>query len=256
MPRDPRQPLARTTVLLARPVGHSETLARRIAAAGGDVVVLPTSSLRGCTDPQRARETLSRTGNAFAVIFISPTAVRHAWRLAPALGFGPRTEVVAVGPSTARSLARHAIEAEVPEQRYDSEGVLALPLFATPRGKRVVLIGAPGGRGEIAASLARRGAIVEHAHVYARCLPRWRASHLAALREAVAPRVLMVSSVDAVEALRKLMPAADFKRLLRDRAVVSSDRDAKALRMAGMQRVVVAGSALPAALVAAAVSSR
>ncbi|HVF34132.1 MAG TPA: uroporphyrinogen-III synthase, partial [Candidatus Saccharimonadia bacterium] len=246
-----RDPLRGTTVFVARPVGRAAGVLQRLRALGADAVHLPTASLRVTDAPAAARAVLARAGAAHATVFTSASAVRHAAAIAPQLDFAA-LRTLAVGPATARALARRHAEPTLPGLRFDSEGVLALPELTQVRNRRIVLVTAPGGRGDLARTLAARGARIEHAYVYRRVLPRWRDSHHRAVLDAAAPTLLIVSSVEAIAALRTLAGADGWRAIRRGAAIASSARVARALRDAGIPRVHVARSALPLDLVEAA----
>src|SRR5688500_16231338 len=135
-PRDTpeRQRLRGCTVFVARPVGRAGPIARRVRSLGGDAVHLPTASLRVTDAPSVARGVLARAASAHATVFSSPTAVRFAVSVSPALDFAA-LRAIAVGPATARAIARRGGEPILPGMRFDSEGVLALPELARVSGR-------------------------------------------------------------------------------------------------------------------------
>jgi uroporphyrinogen-III synthase len=251
----PRRGRARR-VLVARPVGRGAAMLRALRAAGFDAIGLPTARIVAAPDARAARLALATARNAAAIVYSSPNAVRAAYALQPRLRLCRATAVLGVGPATVRALARRGCKARVPARRYDSEGLLAHPALAASavRGRDVLLVGAPGGRGLVAQALARRGARVVAAEVYARVLPRWDRRHRTALATP-GPRILVVSSVEAVAALACLAAPPEWTRLRAARAIASSQRVAAALRAAGFQHVQLARSALAADLVSAVVST-
>ncbi|HET7844896.1 MAG TPA: uroporphyrinogen-III synthase, partial [Xanthomonadales bacterium] len=202
--RRPSRPLAGRRVVITRPVGSGRALARRIAALGGEPLALPTAALRAAGPGAGAA--LARALRADLLLFSSTAAVRFARRLV-ALAPSARTVVLAPGAATARALARAGIEAQSPVLRSDSEGLLALPELHAVRGKRVAIVGAPGGRGLLDAELAKRGARVERVHVYERALPRWRALHRARAARVDSRSLLLLSSAEALDNLRALLGA-------------------------------------------------
>jgi uroporphyrinogen-III synthase len=149
-------------------------------------------------------------------------------------------------------LRRHGLSARVPSEQQDSDGVLALPALHTLSGRRVALIGAPGGRGVLREQLAARGATVREVHVYRRVPPRLDRRHLTALAALPDDACVLWSSVEALQQLQRLLPAAAWASLARATAVVSSERLAQAARAAGFARIRRAASALSADLLAAA----
>ncbi len=148
--------LAGATVLVTRPAATAATLKRRIAALGGIALGLPGVGLRAAEDSGSARAALNDARKAELAVFISPAAVRYAFALLPTLRFARAVRVCAVGAGTARALQRRGVRRVLwPMQRQDSEGLLALAEFARLRGRRIALIGAPGGRDLLACGAAR-----------------------------------------------------------------------------------------------------
>jgi uroporphyrinogen-III synthase len=120
------------------------------------------------------------------------------------------------------------------------------------RGRRVALVGAPGGRGVLREQLAARGARLRELHVYRRVPPRLDRRHLDALLQLPASARVLLSSTEALHNLHQRLPSPAWMRLCAATAVVSSERLAAAARAAGFQRIVTAASALSADLLDAA----
>ncbi|WP_201313849.1 uroporphyrinogen-III synthase [Dyella sp. EPa41] len=238
------------TVVITRPAGTGSSLAREVRRRGGTPVLLPGLSLHAAGASGPTLDALHAALGDDLLIFTSPAAVRFAARLAP---LRTQAAVFAVGQGTARALRRHGVKAPLaPALRQDSEGLLDHPLLADPRGRRVALIGAPGGRGVLRATLAERGARLREVHVYQRGVPRWQARHVEALRQLPADACVLLSSAEALGNLQQGLPAFAWTKLCGAIAVASSERLADAARSAGFARVRLAASALSADLLAAA----
>lgn len=238
-------------VVLTRPAGRAGSLATHLAARGHAVLALPGSSIGPAPDAAAARLALRAARRADVVVFLSPAAVARAFQLEPALTFAGRTEVLAPGPGTRAALRRRGIEARCPAERFDSEGLLAMPVLANVTGQRIALIGAAGGRELLAQTLRARGATVATVHVYARRPARLDRRHferLAALPDAM---VSVWSSVDAIRHLAAGLPLSHLERLRHAPAVASSERIAIALHERGFIRIDRAASAQPADLLQA-----
>ena len=123
------------------------------------------------------------------------------------------------------------------------------------RGQRVALVGAPGGRDLIAPTLRRRGAKVEPIHVYRRVPPRLTRRHFDALGAARDPLIVLVSSGEALANLVALLPAPLLARLRAQILVVSSARLAVIARAQAFAQIVLARSAAPRDLIAAAAAA-
>ncbi len=159
----------------------------------------------------------------------------------------------AVGAATARALRRRGIrEVTWPRGRQDSEGLLALPELQSLRGRRVVLIGAPGGREMLVQTLRARRARLTRIDTYRRAAPRYSARQLTALEQAPEPWLLLVSSAEALGNLRAALPLHLFARLAAGGIVVSSERLAALARASLFANVHMARGPAPADLLNAA----
>ena len=226
-------------------------MARGARKLGGRPILLPGLSLKSVSGREAGP---SRTRDRFDDwIFTSPASVRFGAKILPRVR--KRDRVFALGAGTARALARHGLRATTPRDRADSEGLLALAELTQVRGRRIALVGAPGGRDLIAPTLRRRGAIVEAVHVYRRVPPRLARRHFDALSAARDPLVMLVSSAEALTHLVAVLPPDELARLRGQIIVVSSARLVASAREARFGEIVQARSAAPRDLLAAAASA-
>jgi uroporphyrinogen-III synthase len=239
------------TVVVTRPAGTSAALARRLRGLGARAVSIPGLSLQ----PSEHDAGAVRKAGFEDWIFTSPAAVRFGAGLLPPRRARARLRAYAVGEGTARALARHGIAATIPHDRSDSEGLLALPELKRVRGRRIALVGAPGGRDLIAPALRRRGAKVEAIHVYRRRPPRLTRRHSDALAAARDPLITLVSSGEALAHLVALLPPQALARLRAQILVVSSARLAALAREHAFAEVALARSAQPRDLIDAAAAA-
>ena len=114
---------------------------------------------------------------------------------------------------------------------------------------------APGGRGQVAATLARRGAQLLRADVYERVPMVPSALAVQRLLALDAPTWLALSSGEALERIVSALPPAAWVQLRRARVVAASERLAGVARAHGFKRVVVAASARPRDLMLAAATA-
>lgn len=243
--------LAGACIVITRPVGTSGNLRRRVLALGGRAVTVPGLALRRPLDPVAASRALSAARRDDDWIFTSPSAVRFAFDLLPGLRIAKRARVLAVGRATANALARHHIEAQVPDVRQDAAGLLALSELQSVRDRNIALVTAPGGRDLIQPALARRGASVRVMHVYRRVPPRLTQRHFSALSLAASPQFVLVSSGEALANLIRLLPENALRRLRRETLVVSSARLATLAKRHDFRSIITARSALADDLLAA-----
>jgi uroporphyrinogen-III synthase len=236
-------------VVITRPAGTAVAMARRVCACGGVPLLLPGLSLRAADDP--ALPAQMRTAlKSELLVFVSPAAVRFAARLMPLC---TKALVLSVGQGTTKALRRLGLSTQAPS-RQDSEGLLDLPAMQDLHGKRVALIGAPGGRGLLREQLIARGAQLHELHVYQRVPPRLDRRHVEAVQALPRSARVLVSSAEALHNLAQLLPAKAWARLRTAVAVASSGRLAQVAHEAGFVRIVQAQSALAADLLEAAAS--
>ncbi|HEY3520433.1 MAG TPA: uroporphyrinogen-III synthase, partial [Rhodanobacteraceae bacterium] len=227
--------------------GTGMALTRRVRALGGTAFSLPGSSLRAIENPGQARAALREALRCDFAIFTSPTAVRFAAKLS---SLRTRARVIAPGAGTAAALKRAGLnEISIPE-RADSEGLLALPELQRVRGKRIGIVGAPGGRDLLQRGSLARGARVVLAHVYRRVPARLDRRHLDPLLRGRSPLYVPLSSAEAIRHLLEILPDAAREQLVAGTAIASSARLQRAAREAGFARVLRAGSAHDADLIA------
>lgn len=248
------RPLAGTRVAITRPAGTGTTLARRVSALGGTPLLLPGSSLREAPGGAAAGLALKAALACDATIFTSPAAVRFARGLGAR---GGRGQVLAPGAGTLRALRRAGFTDAAAPTREDSEGLLAMPALRDVAGRRVGIVGAPGGRGLLDRDLATRGAQVIHAFVYLRVPARLDQRHTGALRHAAAgPLYVLLSSAEALANLLAGLPEPARRSLLAGTATVSSLRLAGVARRAAFARVLQAASPHAVALLDAVIADR
>ncbi len=167
-------PLAGVGVLITRPSRQSAKFAQRIAVLGAEPFILPSLVIAPPSDPALFDEMLGRLMEFDFAFFVSANAAEAVVTRNP--DWPDTLTALAVGPSTADALFSGGIDrVAVPAERYDSEGVLAMPALQNVAGKRIVIFRGESERGDgrdmMRASLAERGAIVEAVYCYRRMGP-------------------------------------------------------------------------------------
>ena len=246
-------PLMGATVVVTRPGAGALAIKRRVRQFGASVVALPGVSLRSAGEKPALKAALIQARASDIVIFISPTAVRYAFTIHPKLRFPKTVRVCTLGAATEKALLRKGVNNVLrPHESQTSEGLLALPELQRLRGKRVAIIGAPGGRELLVESLKSRKARVTPIHVYRREPPRFRRDQLDALEHASAPIITLLTSQEILTNLRAALPLPLFGKLVAGELIVSSLRLAMAARASLFTSVHIAASPAPGDLLAAA----
>lgn len=198
----------RPGVLVTRPAGQAAALCRLLEDAGLAAHVLPTLAIEAL-DTAAPIGALRAALPCRLAIFISANAVRHALPVIDAVGGLPADcTIAAVGAASAAAL-RDAGFADVltPAQRFDSEGLLALPELQTVTGRRVVIFRGQQGRRLLAQTLTARGATLHEVVCYRRRTATDGAARLSVWLAGGALAVLTATSRAGYDALLELAGA-------------------------------------------------
>lgn len=231
-------------ILVTRPEAQAASLADALGAAGLEAWRLPLIGIEAIAESEGLDAILERLDDYRCAVFVSANAVESGLAAIRARRAWPASLAVAApGPGTARAL-REAGFTEVlsPADRFDSEGLLALPAFAPDaiRGRSVLILGGEGGRELMDEALAARGATVEHLHVYRRHLIPVPVDELAsAWRQGRLAAITLTSSEVARHLGRELVAAPALKSLP---VFTPHPRIAEAARDAGFTEVIASGA--------------
>ena len=233
-------PLTGLRVVVTRPRGQALELAQKIEQAGGVALLFPLLEITAIADTDALNGQIARLGQFNLAIFISPNAVRYGIAAIRAAGALPRTlKIATVGQGSARALRETGISNIIaPTERFDSEGLLALPELNKVSGWRVMIFRGDGGRELLGDTLTERGATVEYASCYRRTKPQLdKAALLAA-----GPDAIIVTSSEALDHLGQMLNAGDRQALCNTVLFVPHERIAGRARDQGWPRVHVTSS--------------
>ena len=244
---NPPGPLAGKTIVVTRPRAQAGPLAAAIAAQGGQPLVFPLLEISPAADTQPLADAVARLADYSLAVFISPNAVDHALPAILARGGWPAGLLpAAVGQGTVKALAAHGVAGCIaPDERFDSEALLALPELAAERvaGRRIAIFRGDGGRELLADTLRARGAEVDCVSCYRRSGPAdgvaslldaWRAGRLDALT---------VSSSEGLRYLVDLLDAEGRAWLQKTPVFVPHARIADNARALGLSNIILTEAA-------------
>jgi uroporphyrinogen-III synthase len=237
-------PLAGNAVLVTRPAGQSAPLAAALAAEGAEAVLFPTIGIEALADLRAFDAALDHLATTRLAVFVSANAVDHAMPAVAARGgFAAGTLVAAIGPGTARSLARLGIPSALrAPDGADSEALLDLPELADVAGTEVTIFAGEGGRTLLRDALGARGAQVRVAPCYRRVVPSIPSAPVEVrLREGTLHAVTITSS-EGLRNLQTMLAADVLPRLHGLPHVVPHARIAEATAALGVDDVIVCGA--------------
>jgi len=231
-------PLAGLNIVVTRPREQAAELAKNIEKLGGTCIQLPLLAIAPLADEQPLHALLARLHEFQLAIFISPNAVRFGMAAIQNAGGVPATmQIATVGAGSARALHDYGVSRViVPQQRFDSEGLLALDELQNVSGKRVAIFRGDGGRELLGDTLKQRGAMVEYVTCYHRSKPQHDMTALLAAR----PDVLSVSSSEALSNLWEMLNPPLRELFTAMPLFVSHARIAAAAHKLGWRNIVIA----------------
>lgn len=190
-------------VVVTRPSHQATRLSDCIQSQGGHPIAFPVIEITESSQTANAEHLIKGLDQYQLAIFISTNAVNRGLAMVGAHGHWPKTlSVAAVGKTTATALQAAGFDSVlVPRERFDSEGLLALPALHTVTGQNIVIFRGQGGRTKLGDSLKRRGAKVDYLECYRRVRPRIDPS---ILRDHWRDRQLDIITVTSTEGLQNL----------------------------------------------------
>ncbi len=219
-------------ILITRPRGQAQGLAKLIEAAGGRAILFPAIEIQAVPLPKLAEFDLA--------IFVSPTAVKRALA---AMKWPQRAKAAALGRGTQRELERHGIKGIIaPDSGADSEALLAVPELQRVAGRRIVILRGEGGRSLLGDTLAARGAHVEYAECYRRVRPQTDSGPLLTAFAKGAVHAVTVSSAEGLENLFEMLGAAGREHLKKTPLFVPHPRIAAEAKRLGLGEASVGGA--------------
>lgn len=196
--------LAGLKIAVTRPRDQAAPLVQRITETGGIPLLFPLLDIAPVADDTQLREQLSRLAQFDLAIFISPNAAQYGIAAIHSTGLElpSRLKIAAVGQGSARALRELGIaDIIVPTERFDSEGLLALPELQDVAGWNVLIFRGDGGRELLGDTLRARGATVEYAGCYRRSKPQQDIATLLS----DAPDAITVTSSEALNYLVQML---------------------------------------------------
>ncbi len=226
-------------VLLTRPSGDNEGLARLLNRSGIASIERPMLEIRGLEPDAAARSLAMSLAEYDKIIFISRNAVNYGMALLePYWPQWPMVDWFAIGRATAARLEAFDIRASF-APGGDSDALLELPGLDRVNGRSVLIVKGRGGRERLAEVLRSRGARVDHLDVYERIRVN-EGGRLADLFDRHAIDVVIITSAESMYALSDSLHSRELGTL---QVVVPSERVAIIARELGCRYVHVAGHA-------------
>jgi len=234
------QPLHGLTIVVTRPRDQALQLAQKIEQAGGVPLLFPLLDITPVQDTDALNKQIALLGQFNMAIFISPNAVHYGIAAIRAAGSVPNSlRIATVGQGSAQALRESGISNIIaPAERFDSEGLLALPELQKVSGWRVMIFRGDGGRELLGDTLRERDATVEYVSCYQRSKPQQDKGVLMAAE----PDAITVTSSEALGYLWQMLDDNDRAALRNTALFAPHARIAGLAREQGWPRVHVTAS--------------
>jgi uroporphyrinogen-III synthase len=245
---DAARPLAGWRIAVTRPREQAALLADELERLGAVAVVVPLIEI----EPAPAKAALRAVARSLArtdwVVVTSANGVRALEDALSLVRGSDRTRIAAVGPATAVEIRRLGLEPSFVPDRFAAEEIAQG--LGDVRGKRVLLLQSDLASRRLAADLAARGAIVDHAIAYATTPAQPAEEELQELRRGV--DAILLASGSAARRLAAL--ASDLPATRRALLVCIGPKTAAVAREAGLEVGLVAEEATAQGMIQAFVS--
>jgi uroporphyrinogen III methyltransferase/synthase len=165
-----RRPLHGKRVVVTRARAQASGLAIALRQLGAEVVELPAIRIEPTIESDEVKRTVEQVGDYALIVLTSPNGVRLLFEAIRAAGLDARAlsgaTVAAIGPGTARALAKCGIAADIVPERFVAEALIEALAEVEVNGKRVLVARAAEARDLIPEHLGGRGAKVDVVALY------------------------------------------------------------------------------------------
>jgi uroporphyrinogen-III synthase len=215
-------------ILVTRPKHQADNLCELIAANGGQAIAFPTIEIQAVANPGDSLTSSKALSEYDFVVFVSRNAVKVAFdQFLSQVSLPEHIKIIAIGAGTAEALSEMNITAVIHAgKQADSEALLQLPEMQKEEitGKKILIIRGVGGREYLADNLIGRGALVDYAEVYKRCLPEYGSKDSHKIWQDIRPNAVIITSNDGLNNLLRLTLEADKAQLFSTPLVLMSAR--------------------------------
>ena len=232
-------------IVVTRPAGQATHLAEQLYELGAHPVLFPVLAIADVAETTPILDAAIRLEQYDWAVFVSPNAVDKALAIVLAHRQWPASvRAATVGHSSEQALAKYGVGNVVaPQERFDSEALLALPEFVDVAGKRVVIFRGDGGRDLFGDTLKARGASVDYVTCYRRDKPALDPAPLLKLWNDAKLDAMTVTSSEGLRNLYEMVGKLGQGWLKRTPTFVPHARIAEQARVLGLHQVIQTGPA-------------
>ena len=202
-----KKELHQTGVVITRPSHQTSEIKSLVNEHQGHPIEFPLLEIQSKSQNETFQHTVLKLEDYDWAIFISSNAVqfgmpavKHAFHTLP-----ESIKFAAIGPSTQKALKLFDVhDVLIPEENFDSEGLLATSEMNDIQNKKIVIFRGEGGRETLAETLRARGAEVTYAECYVRSFPQTNLDLLKAFSEKIHISAILITSSEACKEFVRL----------------------------------------------------
>jgi uroporphyrinogen III methyltransferase/synthase len=165
-----RRPLHGRRIVVTRARAQASALAATLRDLGAEVVELPAIRIEPTIESDEVRNTIEQIGEYALICLTSPNGVRLLFKAMDKAGLDTRSlagvTIAAIGPGTARALAKRGVTADIVPERFVAESLVESLRTVEVEGKRALVARAADARDVIPEWLGNRGAQVDVVALY------------------------------------------------------------------------------------------
>ncbi len=240
------------SIVVTRPAIQARQLVDSINRLGGVALALPLIEIQSIELAAAEKQKIIDLDQYDAIIVVSPNAARiglqwidQCWPQLPA-----HIHWYTVGAATASALSESEITAEVPDQGFDSEALLALPGLQQITGQRILILKGTGGRTLLREQLSARGANVEMLDLYQRNTVQYRSDQVLQILGTNLPDHILITSAQILDHMHRTLEPC-YGNLMSVNLVTASERISDRARKLGFVGVKTATGASDEAMLSA-----
>ena len=202
-----KKELHQTGIVITRPSHQTSEIKSLVNEHQGHPIEFPLLEIQSKSQNETFQHTVLKLEDYDWAIFISSNAVQFGM---PAVKNAFHTlpesiKFAAIGPSTQKALKLFDVrDVLIPEENFDSEGLLATSEMNDIQNKKIVIFRGEGGRETLAETLRARGAEVIYAECYPRTFPQTNLDLLKAFSEKIHISAILITSSEACKEFVRL----------------------------------------------------
>jgi uroporphyrinogen-III synthase len=220
-------PLAGVRILVSRAKAQAGGLAGDLCGLGAQVLTIPFIEIRKPASYRALDAALQQIAEYDWLILTSVNGVEALFARMQKRGVPPENlnhlQVAAIGPATAKAIAKHGMDVDVMPDEYVAESVVRR-LRKLVKGKRVLLVRAKVARDVIPNELRKAGAVVAVVEAYETVVPARSRQQIARLmqRPEKMPHVITFTSSSTVKNFVQLIGKRAVAQIVKGKAFVGT----------------------------------